>query len=78
MNIFEKLWFRAKTGANIEIANGGKPIEQVTIECRGYYLFVDFDVDSGEPTGDFGWSEDPTMNPTVPVKDILFADRRER
>jgi hypothetical protein len=65
--------FWAKTGIRIKEANSGKPVDTVTIKCRGYYLFVDFDIESGEPTGEFGWSGDPTMNPTVPIREILIA-----
>lgn len=73
MNILERLWFKARTGMDVRIANHGKPIEQVTIRYKDLYFFVDIDEETQEPTGDFGWSHDPTMNPTVAVRDIWVA-----
>jgi len=67
-----------KTGASIRVLNDGKPMEVVTIRYKDFYFFVDIDVDSGKPTGGFGWSEDPTMNPTVPIRDIWTARPPER
>lgn len=64
-----------KVGAPVVTANDGNPVDVVTIKCREYYLFVDFDAESGEPTGDFSWSDDPTMNPTVPIRDVLIAQK---
>lgn len=55
----------------IYLANDGNSIDQITIRYKDYYLFVDIDSASGRPTGDFGWSEDPTMNPLKNVRDIL-------
>ena len=62
-----------KVGAPVKIANDGNPIDVVTIRYKDLYLFVDIDVESGEPTGGFGWSNDPTMNPTVAIRDIWTA-----
>ena len=62
-----------RVGVPVRIANGGKPIDVVTIRYKDFYFFVDIDVESGEPTGSFGWSEDPTMNPTVPIREIWTA-----
>lgn len=67
-------WFLSlKVGAKVEIANNGKPIEQITIRYQNLYFFIDIDAESKEPTGGFGWSDDPTMNPTVPIRDIWTA-----
>lgn len=62
-----------RVGAPIRIANDGKPVDVVTIRYKDLYFFVDIDVESNEPTGSFGWSHDPTMNPTVPIRDIWVA-----
>ena len=72
--IDEKL-FKLRTGYDLEIANDGKPVEEVIIQCRGYYLSVMFDPESGEPTGNFGWSDDGAMFP-VPIRDHLVAVKR--
>lgn len=58
-------------------ANDGKPIEQITIKYKQYYFFIDLDGETGEPTGGFGWSNDPSMNPTVEVRDILIAEKKD-
>lgn len=62
-----------RVGAPVRTANNGKPIDEITIRYKDFYFFIDIDIESGEPTGDFGWSHDPTMNPTVPIRDILIA-----
>lgn len=64
---------RIRVGAPVSIANNGQPIDVVTIRYKEFYLFVDIDVKTGEPTGDFGWSRDPTMNPNVLIRDIWAA-----
>ncbi len=74
MNILERLWFRATTGADIRVANHGKPIDQITIRYKDFYFFVDIDDETQEPTGGFGWSKDPTMNPSVPIRKIWTAN----
>ena len=63
-----------QVGAPVHIANGGKPIDVVTIRYKDFYFFIDIDAESEEPTGEFGWSGDPTMNPTVPIRDIWVAN----
>lgn len=72
-NWLSEKYLTLKIGTPVHIANDGKPIDQVTIRYKDFYFFVDIDIESGEPTGDFGWSTDPTMNPTVPVRGILIA-----
>ena len=62
------------TGIPTSIANNGKPIDVVTIRYKDLYFFVDIDVESEEPTGSFGWSEDPTMNPTVAIREFWTAE----
>jgi len=69
----ENKWLSLKVGVPVVMANDGRPIDVVTIRYKDIYLFVDIDVENGEPTGSFGWSDDPTMNPTVPIRDIWVA-----
>lgn len=78
-----KNWFNEKkatlqVGVPIKIANNGKPVDVVTIRYKDFYFFIDIDVESGEPTGGFGWSEDPTMNPTVSIRDIWVAKSKKK
>lgn len=61
-----------KAGVPVRIANDGKPIDVLVIRHKDIYFYIDIDVESGEPTGGFGWSTDPTMSPT-PIRDILIA-----
>lgn len=72
-NWIENKWLSLKVGTRIEVANDGKPTEVVTIRYKDLYFFVDIDLESGEPTGGFGWSEDPTMNPSVLIRDVWVA-----
>lgn len=53
-----------KYGAKIRTANDGNPIDELTIHHEGFCFMVDIDVASGEPTGEFSWSHDPTMSHT--------------
>ena len=77
MNWLQRKLFKLKTGNDIVIANGGKPVEEVVIRHGDFYLGVMFDVESGEPTGDFGWSRDPGMFPATPVRDFYTAKREK-
>lgn len=72
-NWFEEKIASVRVGAPVKIANDGKSVDVVTIRYKDLYFFVDIDTESSEPTGDFGWSEDPTMNPTVPIREIWTA-----
>lgn len=69
----ENVGLSLKVGTPVKMANNLNPIEQVTIRYKDFYFFVDIDVESGEPTGSFGWSEDPTMNPTTTLREIWTA-----
>ncbi len=53
--------FQAKTGITTRTINDGNPVDEVVIRYKDYYFGVMLDTESGEPTGDFSWSEDPTM-----------------
>lgn len=70
----ESKMFWLKTGATIRDANGGKPIEEVVIRYEQYYFSIFLDVETGEPTGDFGWSEDAAMFHT-PVREHYVAKK---
>lgn len=76
-NWIENKLLSLRVGTPVVIANNGKPIDEITIRYKDYYFFIDLDAETGEPTGGFGWSEDPTMNPTVPIRDILVATPKE-
>lgn len=76
-NWIENKWLSLRVGTPVVIANDGKPIDEITIRYKDYYFFIDLDAETGEPTGGFGWSEDPSMNPTVLVRDILVATPEE-
>jgi len=60
----------------IYLANGGKPVEQVVIRYKDFFLEIEFDVESGEPTGGFGWTEGSPMT-HVPIKDFYTAKRND-
>jgi len=54
--------FRVLSGQpTVHIANNGNPIDEVVIRYKDFYFGIDIDVESGEPTGQFGWSKDPLM-----------------
>lgn len=76
-NWIESKWFSLQTGARVEIANDGKPIEQVVIRYKDFFFEIDFDVESGEPTGGFGWTHgSPITN--VPIREFYTAVRNEK
>lgn len=55
-------------------ANNGKPVEQVVIRYKDFFFEIDFDVESGEPTGEFGWTQGEPIT-HVPVRDFYTAIR---
>jgi hypothetical protein len=55
----------------------GKAIESVVIRYKDLYFDIDLDAETKEPTGGFGWSHDPTMNPTVPIRDIWLPQAKD-
>lgn len=73
-NKLEELIASFRAGTNVKIANNGRPTNQVVIRHGEFFLMVDFDVETGEPTGDFGWSRSPMTH--VPVREF-FRTRRE-
>lgn len=68
--------FKLKTGTSMRVANDGKPIDEVVIRYKDYYFSVFLDVETGEPTGDFAWSEDATMFHT-PIREHYVAKRED-
>lgn len=62
-----------KADTQVKIANDGNPIEEITIRYKDVYFFIDIDSETEKPTGIFGWSTDPLMNPTVPIREIWTA-----
>lgn len=74
---FSRKAFELKTGIPINLANDGKPIEQVVIGWNDFYFSIDIDHESGEPTGGFGWSRDPTVF-QVPLREQYKAVRKEQ
>lgn len=72
MNILQRLLFKLKTGAGIEVANGGKPVDEIVIRYKDFFFGIMIDVETGEPTGDFGWSKDPGMF-HKPIREHLIA-----
>jgi hypothetical protein len=75
-NWFESKLFWLKTGSKLEIANDGKPVEEVVIRYKDYFFMVDIDAESGEPTGGFGWNKGNPITP-VPVREFYTAVREE-
>lgn len=76
-NWIERKLFWLKTGVQMEVANNGKPIDQVVIRYKDYFFMIDLDAESGEPTGGFGWSEGTPMTP-VPIREHYTAVRRKQ
>ena len=64
--------FWLRTGIDVKVANEGNPIDQVVIRYKNFFFMIDIDVESGEPTGDFGWSEGTPMTP-VPIREHYKA-----
>lgn len=56
-------------------ANDGKPIEEVVIRYKDFFFVIDFDVETGEPTGEFCWSEGTAMTHT-PIREFYTARRK--
>lgn len=69
MNWLQRQLFKARTGSDIRVANNGNPVDEVVIRHKDFYFGIMIDVESGEPTGDFGWSRDAGMFPATPIRD---------
>ena len=68
--------FELRTGIKTEVANDGKPVEEVVIRYKDFYFTILLDAESGEPTGNFGWSEGNPMT-HVPIREFYTAVRKE-
>lgn len=73
-------WQRRKIGFKLghptapwELINDGKPVQSLVIRYKDLYFDVKLDAETGEPTGDFGWSRDPHMFPDVNINDFWTA-----
>lgn len=53
-----------------KILNKSKEVEQIVIQYKDLFFEITLDKQTGEPTGDFGWSTDPT-NLSVNLRDII-------
>lgn len=74
-NWFEEKAATLRVGAPVKIANDGKAIDEVVIRYKDFYFSIWVDAETGEPTGDFGWSRDFGMFPATPVREHLKAER---
>lgn len=75
-----KDWFTGKlfwprTGIGMKVANGGNPVDELVIRYKDFYFGIMIDAESGEPTGDFGWSRDPMMF-HAPIREHYVATRK--
>jgi hypothetical protein len=66
--------FHLKTGIRIEIANDGKPIDELVIRHGDYFFMIALDAETGEPTGNFGWSHGSAMT-HIPIREFYTARR---
>ena len=73
----EGIYLSLKTGQNIRIGNDGKAVDEVVIRLNGYYMSVLFDPESGKPTGDFAWTQDPMMF-HVPLREHYIAKQEKQ
>ena len=73
INKFKSLIFGATP---IYLANDGKSIDQIVVRYKSFFFMIDIDAESGEPTGNFGWSEGEPITPT-PIKEFYTATRED-
>ncbi len=59
--------------ARWHLVNRGKLVISLVIRYKELYFDIKLDAETGEPTGDFGWSRDPHMFPDVNINDFLVA-----
>lgn len=75
--LMESKLFWLRTGHVLRVANDGNPVDQVVIKYQDIYFEIMIDCESGDPTGDFGWSRDPMMS-HVPIREHYVATREKR
>jgi hypothetical protein len=73
-NWLESKMFWLKTGARIEIVNDGKPVEPIVIRYKDFFFEIMMDAETGEPTGDFGWTHGTPIT-HVPIREFYTATR---
>lgn len=73
-NWLDKTLFWLKTGHRLQIANDGKPIEQLVIRYKDLFFMIDLDAETLEPTGSFGWSQGTPMT-HIPIREHYVASR---
>lgn len=56
----------------IHMVNDEKPVDEVVIQYKDIYISMFIDLETGEPTGDFAWSHDPTMF-SIPIREIVLT-----
>lgn len=69
---FERKMFWLKTGTRMELANGGKPIDELVIRYKDIFFNIDIDYESGLPTGEFSWTQGTPITHT-PIRDFYTA-----
>jgi len=69
--MIEKIKFFLKTGISTKTLNEGKPVEEIVIRFKDYYLSIMIDAETGEPTGDFSWTDNES------VFDVLLREMYE-
>lgn len=62
-----------RPAAQWHLVNDGKPVENKVIRYKDLYFEITLDAETGQPTGDFGWSRDPHMFPDVNINDFWTA-----
>lgn len=70
----ESKLFWLKTGIHMEVANNGRSVEEIAIRYKEFYFGIMLDAETGEPTGNFGWSRDATMF-QAPIREHYVAER---
>ena len=67
---YKKFW--VKTGIPMEVANNGKPIDELVIRHKDLFFIIDIDCESGLPTGHFCWCQDSPITHTS-IRDFYTA-----
>ena len=68
----ERKLFYLKTGTRMELENNSNPVEELVIRYKDYFFNIMLDVESGEPTGSFGWTQGTPITDT-PIRDFYTA-----
>lgn len=76
LSIVQRVVFNIRTGTDIVTLNDGKPVDEIVIRYKDFFFGIMLDVETGEPTGDFVWSEDSGMF-YKPVREHLIAKEQD-